>query len=90
MLVDAYRAVAPVVVGSALTMAAALGGGQFDASMQSVVEKLRRVGDLDAVLSELTRAVEQLDRAMTGGTGGLREIGSGADDMRAGMAGLQS
>jgi hypothetical protein len=37
----------------------------------------------------MTAAVDQLSRGMQGSANGLREIGSGADDMRAGINGMR-
>lgn len=47
------------------------------------------MGDLDTTVSQMTVAVDQLSRGMQGGAGGLREIGSGAADMRAGIDGMR-
>ena len=53
------------------------------------MQRFRRVGDLDAILSQMTAALDQLNRGMQGSAGGLHEIGSGADDMRAGIDGIR-
>jgi putative drug exporter of the RND superfamily len=37
----------------------------------------------------MTVAVDQLSRGLQGSANGLREIGSGADDMRAGIKGMR-
>lgn len=54
-----------------------------------MLQQLQRVGDLDTTVSQMTVAVDQLSRGMQGGAGGLREIGSGAADMRAGIDGMR-
>jgi putative drug exporter of the RND superfamily len=89
MVQSASRPVGTVPDEATLSYQAGVLGEQFGASMDSLIERLQRVGDLDAILSDMSAAVSQLGRGMAGGSGGLREIGSGADDMRAGMEGLQ-
>jgi MMPL family len=75
-LVDAYRGVARVIVGSALTIAVALACLSF--------------ADVDTALASMTTAVGRLSSGLQGSAAGLSEIGSAAEDMRAGMAGLQT
>jgi RND superfamily putative drug exporter len=65
-------------------------GKQFGDGIESLTDRLNRIGDLDAVLNQLSATVDQLGRGMAGGATGLHEVGSAADDMRAGMDGLQS
>ncbi|OBK87477.1 hypothetical protein A5648_03710 [Mycolicibacter sinensis] len=64
-------------------------GEQLGAGVDSLANRLARVVDLDSVLSQVSSAMDQLDRALTGGTSGLREIDSAAADMRTGMDGLR-
>jgi RND superfamily putative drug exporter len=73
-----------------LSHQAGLLGAQFNAGIDSLVQRLARVGDLDAMLSRMAAAVDQMGRTMAGSAAGMGEIGSGADDMRAGMDGLQT
>ena len=89
MVQSASRPVGTVPDEATLSNQAGVLGQQFGAGMDSLIERLQRASDLDAILSEMSAAVSQLGRGMASGTAGLREIGSGADDMRAGMAGLQ-
>ena len=64
-------------------------GEQLDAGVDSLADRLSRVGDLDAVLSQVSAVTGQLSHGLAGGTAGMREIDSAAVDMRAGMDGLR-
>jgi RND superfamily putative drug exporter len=64
-------------------------GNQFGDSIDSLTGRLAHAGDLDAALSKMGVVVDQLGRAVDGSNAGMREIGSGADDIRDGMDGLQ-
>ncbi|WP_082993384.1 RND family transporter [Mycobacterium sp. 1245111.1] len=64
-------------------------GQRFGDSIDAVVQRFRRIGDLDAILSQMGAALDHMNRGMQGSAGGLREIGSGADDMRNGIDGIR-
>jgi RND superfamily putative drug exporter len=65
-------------------------GGQFNDLVDTVTERLGRVAELDTALASMTTAVGRLSSGLQGSAAGLSEIGSAAEDMRAGMAGLQT
>ncbi len=89
MVQSASRPAGTVPEQATLSYQAGLIGRQFGDDMDAVVQRFRRVGDLDAILSKMTAALDQLNRGMQGSAGGLRQIGSGADDMRAGIDGIR-
>ena len=89
MVQSASRPAGTVPEQATLSYQAGVIGQQFGDGFDDVLQRLRRVGDLDAILSRMTVALDQLNRGMQGSAGGLREIGSGADDMRAGMDGIR-
>ena len=89
MVQSASRPAGTVPEEATLSYQAGLIGRQFGDDMDAVVQRFRRVGDLDAILSQMTGALDQLNRGMQGSAGGLRQIGSGADDMRAGIDGIR-
>lgn len=64
-------------------------GEQLGAGIDSLADRLSRVVDLDAVLSQVSSAMDQLGSGLAGGTSGLREIDSAAADMQSGMDGLR-
>lgn len=86
---SASRPAGAVPEEATLSYQVALIGRQFGDGIDSVSRRLAGVADLEAVLARLRTAVDQLDRAMAGGTAGLRRIDSAAVEMRAGMTGLQ-
>jgi putative drug exporter of the RND superfamily len=90
MVQSASRPAGTVPDEATLSHQADLLGKQFGAGLDSLVNRLQRVGDLDAMLSRMAATVDQMSRGMAGSAAGLGEIGSGADDMRAGMDGLQT
>jgi RND superfamily putative drug exporter len=65
-------------------------GRQLNTAFDSVTEQLGRVADVDAVLASMTTDVRRLSAGLQGSVNGLRGIGSAAEDMRSGMAGLQT
>ena len=65
-------------------------GRQLDSTFDTVTERLGRVGDLDTALAAMTTDVRRLSAGLQGSADGLRGIGSAAEDMRGGMAGLQT
>jgi RND superfamily putative drug exporter len=89
MVQSASRPAGTVPYEATLSYQAGLLGRQFGDGIDSLVQRLQRVGDLDAILSQMTVAVDQLGHGMQGSANGLRQIGSGADDMRAGIDGLR-
>jgi RND superfamily putative drug exporter len=89
MVQSASRPAGTVPYQATLSYQAGLLGRQFGDNIDSLVQRLQRVGDLDAILSQMTVAVDQLGHGMQGSATGLREIGSGAGDMRAGIDGLR-
>ncbi|HEY1839958.1 MAG TPA: RND family transporter, partial [Mycobacterium sp.] len=89
MVQSASRPAGTVPEEATLSHQAGLIGKQFGDDMAAVVQRFRRLGDLDTILSQMTAALDQVNRGVQGGAGGLREIGSGADDMRAGMDGIR-
>lgn len=90
MVQSASRPSGTVPEEATLSHQAGLLGEQFGAGIDSLIERLQRVGDLDAMLSGMAATLDQMSRGLAGSAAGLREIGSGADDMRAGMDGLQA
>ncbi len=90
MVQSASRPAGTVPEQATLTYQAGVLGAQFGGDVETLVQRLRRVGELDATLSQMTAAVDQLSRGMQGSATGLREIGSGADDMRAGIDGMRN
>jgi putative drug exporter of the RND superfamily len=89
MVQSAGRPAGTIPYEATLRYQAGLLGRQFGDDIDSLVQRLQRVGDLDAILSQVTVAVDQLGHGMQGSANGLRQIGSGADDMRAGIDGLR-
>ncbi|GBE67347.1 putative membrane protein, MmpL family [Mycobacterium sp. MFM001] len=90
MVQSASRPAGTVPDEATLSHQAGLVGERFGAGIDSLVQRLQRVGDLDAMLSRMTATVDQLGRGMAGSAAGLGEISSGAEDMRAGMDGLHT
>ncbi|BBZ72760.1 RND family transporter [Mycobacterium paraseoulense] len=64
-------------------------GRQFGDTMDSLTQRLRRVSELDGALAQTQLAVDGLGKGLRGGGAGLAEVSGAADDMRAGMDGLQ-
>jgi RND superfamily putative drug exporter len=89
MVQSASRPAGTVPDEATLSYQAGLIGQRFDDSIDAVMQRFRRMGDLDAILSRMTAALDQMNRGMQGSAGGLREIGSGADDMRTGIDGIR-
>ncbi|MGB6209527.1 RND family transporter [Mycobacterium sp.] len=88
MVQSASRPAGTVPEEATLSYQAGVLGQQFGGDIDGLVQRLRRIGDLDTTLTQMTAAVDQLGRGMQGSASGLREIGSGAGDMRAGIDGL--
>jgi putative drug exporter of the RND superfamily len=89
MVQSASRPAGRVPEQATLSYQAGLVSQQFGNGIDALVQRLQRLGDLDAIFSQMTVALDRLNRGMQGSAGGLREIGSGADDMRAGIDGLR-
>jgi putative drug exporter of the RND superfamily len=89
MVQSASRPAGAVPDEATLSYQAGLIGQRFGDSIDVVVQRLRRMGDLDAILSKMTGSLDQLNRGIQGSAGGLREIGSGAGDMNNGIDGIR-
>lgn len=64
-------------------------GHQFDDTMDSLTQRLKRVSELDAALAQTQLAVDGLGNGLRGGSAGLTDMSGAADDMRSGMDGLR-
>ncbi|TAM71801.1 RND family transporter [Mycobacterium sp.] len=64
-------------------------GRQFGDTMDSLTQRLKRVSELDGALAQTQRAVDGLGDGLRGGSAGLAGVSGAAEDMRAGMDGLQ-
>lgn len=64
-------------------------GRQFGDTVDSLTQRLRRVSELDSALAQTQRAVDGLGNGLRGGSAGLADMSGAAEDMRAGMDGLQ-
>lgn len=87
---SASRPAGKVPDEAALTYQSGVLGNQLGDGLDTLTLRLARVSDLDAILSGLNTALDQLGHGMAASAVGMREIGSATDDMRAGMDGLQS
>lgn len=64
-------------------------GRQFGDTMDSLTQRLKRVSELDGALAQTQLAVDGLGNGLRGGSAGLADVSGAAQDMRAGMDGLQ-
>lgn len=64
-------------------------GRQFGDTMDSLTQRLKRVSELDSALAQTQLAVDGLGNRLRGGSAGLADMSGAAEDMRAGMDGLQ-
>lgn len=64
-------------------------GRQFGDTMDSLTQRLKRVSELDGALAQTQLAVDGLGNGLRGGSNGLADVSGAAQDMRAGMDGLQ-
>ncbi|ETB33709.1 RND family transporter [Mycobacterium avium subsp. paratuberculosis] len=64
-------------------------GRQFGDTVDSLTQRLARVSELDGALAQTQHAVDGLGNGLRGGSAGLADMSGAADDMRAGMDGLQ-
>lgn len=90
MVQSASRPAGTVPDEASLSGQAGLIGRQFNDTLDAVTERLGRVGDLDAALASMTTAVGRLSSGLQGSAAGLNQIGSAAEDMRSGMAGIKT
>ncbi|OBB93329.1 hypothetical protein A5782_11880 [Mycobacterium sp. 852002-40037_SCH5390672] len=72
-----------------LTYQAGVLGRQFGETVDSLTQRLKRVSELDSALAQTQRAVDGLGSGLHGGSAGLADMSGAAEDMRAGMDGLQ-
>ncbi|WP_415822620.1 RND family transporter [Mycobacterium senriense] len=64
-------------------------GRQFGDTMDSLTQRLKRISELDSALAQTQLAVDGLGTGLRGGSAGLADMSGAAEDMRAGMDGLQ-
>jgi len=64
-------------------------GHQFNETVDSLTQRLRRVSELDSALAQTQAAVGQLGTGLRGGSAGLADMSAAATDMRAGLDGVQ-
>ncbi|OMB97903.1 RND family transporter [Mycobacterium colombiense] len=64
-------------------------GRQFGDTMDSLTQRLKRVSELDSALAQTQLAVDGLGNGLRGGSAGLADMSGAAEDMRAGMDGLE-
>lgn len=64
-------------------------GRQFGDTVDSLTQRLKRVSELDSALAQTQVAVDGLGSGLRGGSAGLTDMSGAAEDMRAGMDGLQ-
>ncbi|OBH62905.1 RND family transporter [Mycobacterium sp. E2479] len=64
-------------------------GRQFGETMDSLTQRLKRVSELDSALAQTQAAVDGLGSGLRGGSAGLADMSGAAQEMRAGMDGLQ-
>lgn len=72
-----------------LSYQAGILGRQFGDTMESLTQRLKRVSELDGALAQTQLAVDGLGNGLRGGSAGLADVSGAAQDMRAGMDGLQ-
>jgi RND superfamily putative drug exporter len=90
MVQSASRPAGTVPDEATLSGQAGVIGSQFNDMVDMLTKRLGRVGELDSALASMATAVGRLSNGLQGSAAGLSEIGSAAEDMRAGMAGLQT
>ncbi len=64
-------------------------GRQLGHAVDSLTQRLNRISELDDALARAQTAVDKLGSGLRGGSSGLADISAAADDMRAGMDGVQ-
>ncbi len=90
MVQSASRPAGTVPDEATLSGQAGIIGEQFAEIIDGLTERLGGIAELEGALASMTTAVGQLSQGLQGSAAGLSQIGSAADDMRAGMAGLQT
>lgn len=90
MVQSASRPAGTVPAEATLSGQAGIIGDQFAALIDGLTARLGGIAELENALASMTIAVGQLSQGLQGSAGGLHQIGAAADDMRAGMAGLQT
>lgn len=86
---SATRPAAKILDEATLAHHSAVVGDQLREAGDTITQRLAKVGKLDAVLSQLYAAVDELAHGLDASTDGLGEFGSAAHAMTAGMDGLQ-
>jgi len=84
---SASRPAGTPLTEAALTHQAGVIGGQLGGSIDS--PNLESIKTVRSTLASLARAVDQLERGLTGGAEGLREVSTGTKAMHAGMQQLR-
>ena len=90
MVQSASRPAGTVPDEATLSGQAGVIGDQFNDLIDTLTERLGRVSELDSALASMTTAVGRLSDGLQGSAAGLGEVGSAAEEMRAGMTGLQT
>ena len=72
-----------------LTYQAGVLGHRFGDTIDSLNQRLARVSELDGALAQAQAAVDRLGSGLRGGSAGIADMSSAANDMRTGMTGLQ-
>jgi RND superfamily putative drug exporter len=90
MVQSASRPAGTVPDQATLSSMVGLIGRQLDGTFDTVTERLGRVADLDTALAAMTTDVRRLSSGLQRSSDGLRGVGAAAEDMRGGMAGLQT
>ncbi|MFI5509598.1 RND family transporter [Mycobacterium sp. NPDC051804] len=90
MVQSASRPAGTVPDEATLSGQAGIIGDQFVGMIDGLTERLGGVATLDSALASMTTAVARLSDGLAGSAAGLGDVGLAADDMRAGMSGLQT
>lgn len=90
MVQSASRPAGTVPDGATLSGQAGIIGDQFAAMIDGLTDRLGGISTLDDALASMTTVVGRLSDGLAGSAAGLSEMGAAADDMRAGMGGLQT
>ena len=90
MVQSASRPAGTVPDEATLSGQAGIIGDQFAVMIDGLTDRLGGIWTLDDALASMTTAVGRLSDGLAGSAAGLSEIGAAAEDMRAGMGGLQT
>jgi putative drug exporter of the RND superfamily len=90
MVQSASRPAGRVPDEATLSGQAGVIGRQLTDVFDTVADRLGRVADLDIALGSMAAAVDRLASGLQGSADGLSQIGSASEDIRAGMAGVQT